>query len=247
MENKRPILIQGAMQVELNFLLEQLEDKIEINLYGYTFWKGSFYGQPVLISKTDIGSVNATIATTIALLEFKPIAILNQGIAGGCQRNIHKYDIIIGTSCKNTNSYKTKRREIGEGSNPLEWEMLTFSSDDEPEKEKILESDRYLLSIAEEVSFCYSKGNIHKGILGSGDCWNKELDRIEYLVNQTGIVCADMETIGAYSVADKFNTPVLGIRVISDNEILQETYDRETSIEAQRISIEIVKKYIAKK
>ena len=55
-----------------------------------------------------------------------------------------------------------------------------------------------------------------------------------------------METIGVYQAACRMKIPVMGIRVISDNEILNEEYDRETAIEAQKITLEIVKKYIQK-
>lgn len=244
MEERKPILIQGAMQVEIAYLLEQIEDKIEIELNGYTFWKGILRGYPVIISKTEIGSINATIATTIGILEFRPCIIINQGIAGACQREIHKFDVVFGQTCVNTNCYKTQSRKQGEGSNSLEWELITFTSDDEEEKKEVLQADSYLLSLAKEASYYYSKGNVHYGILGSGDCWNKEVDRIDWLYKKTNISCADMESIGVYSVAHKLNVPVLGVRVMSDNELLQEEYDRETSIEAQRITMEIAKKYI---
>ena len=246
MEEKRPILIQGAMQVEIAYLLEQIENKIKMELHGYTFWKGNLNGHPVVISKTEIGSIHATTATTIGILEFKPSIIINQGIAGACKRDIHKFDVVFGQTCVNTNCYKTQSRMQGEGSNSLEWELITFTSDDEEEKEEILQADRYLLSIAKEASYCYSKGNVHYGILGSGDCWNKEIDRIDWICEETNISCADMESIGVYSVANRLNVPVLGIRVMSDNELLQEEYDRETSIEAQRITLEIMKKCIEK-
>lgn len=74
--------------------------------------------------------------------------------------------------------------------------------------------------------------------------WNKETDRIMWLKEHTGVVCGDMESIGAYTACNKFNVPILGIRVMSDNEILDEEYDRDTSIEAQKITLELVKKYI---
>lgn len=244
MEEKRPILLQGAMQVEIAHLLEQLEDKIEIELYGYTFWKGKLKNYPAIISKTGIGSIHATTATTIAILEFRPSIIINQGIAGACQREIHKYDVVFGQTCVNTNCYKTQSKKQGEGSSPLEWELITFTSDDEKEEEETLQADSYLLSIAKEVSYYYAKGNIHYGILGSGDCWNKEIDRIDWINHKTNASCADMESIGVYSVANQLKVPVLGIRVMSDNELLKEEYDRETSIEAQRMTLEIAKKYI---
>ena len=76
--------------------------------------------------------------------------------------------------------------------------------------------------------------------------WNRDTDRIMWVKEHTGAICADMESIGAYTVCNKLNVPILGIRVMSDNEILNEEYDRETAIEAQKITLEFVKKYIEK-
>lgn len=248
MEEKRPILIQGAMQVEIAHLLEQIEEKVEIELYGYTFWKGTLEGYPVVISKTGIGSLHASIATTIAILEFRPSIILNQGIAGACRRDIHKFDVVIGAECVNTNCYKTQSRKEKEGSNPFDWELITFTSDDdENQQEEKLEADAYLLSIAKDASYSYAKGNVYFGVIGSGDCWNREVDRIDWIHNKRKVDCAEMESIGVYTASHELNVPILGIRVMSDNELLQEAYDRETSIEAQRITLEVAKKYIENK
>lgn len=242
MDEKRPILIQGAMLIELKHILESLENKAEMDIQGYKFWKGNMYGKLIIVSKTDIGSINATIATTIGILKFRPHAIINQGIAGACNRNVHKYDVVLGKNCTNTNCYKTRKREKGQGSNPLDWELITFTSDDEEKKEEQLCSDNHLLNIAQEACMSYDKGSVFKETLGSGDCWNKEADRLDWIYQNTGAICADMESIGTYTVANKFKVPVLGLRVISDNELLNELYNRDTSIEAQRITMEIIKK-----
>lgn len=82
---------------------------------------------------------------------------------------------------------------------------------------------------------------------GSGDAWNKEIDRILCLKEKCKVLSGDMESIGVYTVANKMNVPVLGIRVMSDNELLNESYERDTAIEAQRIALEVVKKYIGAK
>ena len=56
-----------------------------------------------------------------------------------------------------------------------------------------------------------------------------------------------MESIGVYTAATRLKVPVLGIRVMSDNELLNESYERDTAIEAQKIALEITKKYIGAK
>lgn len=170
MEDRKPILLQGAMQVEVKYLLDVLENQTQIEIEGYTFYKGTIDNFPVVISETGIGSINSTISTTIGILNFKPEIVINQGIAGSYDENIHKFDVVIGTSCYNTNCYKTKRREIGEGSNSLEWEMISFTDDDKKEKEAFLQADSYLVSITKEATCSYQKGNVHYGVLRKRRC-----------------------------------------------------------------------------
>ena len=170
MEDRKPILLQGAMQVEVKYLLENLQNQTKIEIEGYNFYKGTIDDYPVVISETEIGSINSTIATTIGILNFRPACVINQGIAGSYDENIHKFDVVIGTSCYNTNCYKTQRKEKGEGSNPLEWEIITFTDDDKDEKEISLKADEYLLSVAKEASSAYQKGNVHFGVLRKRRC-----------------------------------------------------------------------------
>ena len=64
MENKT-VLIQGAMDIEIQALLEKLEKQEKIAISDYEFYMGKINNCNVIISKTLIGTINATIATTI--------------------------------------------------------------------------------------------------------------------------------------------------------------------------------------
>ena len=69
--------------------------------------------------------------------------------------------------------------------------------------------------------------------------FSRECDRITWISNTFNNLCEDMESIGTYSVCDKFNIPCIGIRIISNNELLLEKYDREKAIDLQKILINI--------
>ena len=43
----KPILIQGAENSEINYFLENLENKKEINIGSYKFWTGEMDTYPV--------------------------------------------------------------------------------------------------------------------------------------------------------------------------------------------------------
>ena len=51
-----------------------------------------------------------------------------------------------------------------------------------------------------------------------------------------------MESIGCYCVCEKFNIPCIGIRIISNNEILQEKIDKSVSINLQKLLEKIIHK-----
>lgn len=64
---------------------------------------------------------------------------------------------------------------------------------------------------------------IYRGILGSGNVFNKQIDRIDWINNIFKNYSEDMESIGTYLVCNRFNIPCIGIRIISNNEILLES------------------------
>ena len=70
MENKT-ILIQGAMDIEIQALLEKLEEQEKIVISDYEFYTGKIKNCNVIVSKTLIGTINATIATTIGIEKFR--------------------------------------------------------------------------------------------------------------------------------------------------------------------------------
>ncbi len=244
---KSTILIQGAMEVEIKFIKDILRDIKEFNIDGYKFYKGKIKNFKVIVSETKIGTINAAIATLIGIKKFNPRYIINQGIAGGQAKDIHKGDIVIGEKCVNTNTYDTKYKKEGEGSNPFDWEITTFKSDDSKDNEEnqFLNGDKYLIQKAKEI--IDTDLAVHIGTLGSGDVWNKEVDRIIWLNKKLGVISADMESIGAYTVANKYNVPIIGIRAISDNALVKEEYERNISGILQKYLIKLIENIINNK
>ena len=56
-----------------------------------------------------------------------------------------------------------------------------------------------------------------------------------------------MEGIAVYTVANNFNIPVLGIRIISNNEILGEEFDKNLGLKSQEFTYELILKMIQEK
>ena len=218
---KRPILIAAAMDVEFDFLKSKLEKMIYRNLYGYGVYEGEMFGYPVVILNTGAMEVNAAIATTIAIHNYNPELILNEGTAGGHGLSVHKGDIVIGENVVNILSCDTVIKKKEEGSNSLEWKLTSFLPG-EPNRLIYIKSDERLLNLAKQIE--YLEGKVHVGTIGSGDVWDKEYDRIAMLNEKYGTICEEMEAYGIHMAAEKYNIPVLSIKIVSNNEMLGEKY-----------------------
>ena len=233
-----PILIQGAENSEIEYLLGILKNKKEIEIRSFKFWKGKIANKNVVISRTKVGEINAAIATTIGIINFNPKCIINQGTAGGHDKNIHRGDIVIGKEYFPITNFKINYADEGQGSKIENWNLQSYHSDDD---EKVTQNANFdLVKFVERLKDEYTYGNIYTGIIGSGDIWNREIDRIKFLNKEYGTLCEEMETAGVYQTANSFRIPVIGIRIISNNEILKEEYLPELSTECQKFVEKII-------
>jgi adenosylhomocysteine nucleosidase len=83
-----------------------------------------------------------------------------------------------------------------------------------------------------------------EGVIGSGEIWNSELDRIQRFHSQYGTLVEEMETASAAQIAGFFQIPFLGIRVLSNNVTNGGTYDAKTGEACQGFVYDVVKAYI---
>lgn len=238
---KRPIIVMVAMEYEMNFLLEKLENRKYEKINKYEFYEGTINDYPIVVCHCHVMSFNATIATTIAITKYNPIAIISQGCSGAHTKDIRKNDIIIGEKCVNIVSSKTPHKKENEGSNSLDWELVSFieNADD---KLQYQTADKNLIELCKTIPF--SKGKIYFGTLGSGDVWNNETDRILHLHEKYGTLCEDMESIAVYYTANTFNIPVIGIRIISNNEVIGDVYAKDFELISQEFTYELILKII---
>ena len=204
---KNIVLIQGALDIEINYLLSKMNNKVKKEISGFEFYLGNINDVNVVISKTLVGVVNSTMATTIGIMSFNPTFVINQGIAGAYSNDLHIGDIVIGKRCCNINAYKTPMLYEGEGSNPLNWELNKRAIDAKVTEESYTQIFRNEFNNVYENKVCI-------GTLGSGDIFNRECDRISWIREKFECDCEDMESIGCYCVCEKFNIPCIGIRII---------------------------------
>jgi adenosylhomocysteine nucleosidase len=246
----RPVVVQGAMDVEVKTLAGALANVTEEKVQGWTFWSGTLDGYPVVISKTLKGMSNAAAATAIAAERYHPVAIINEGTSGGHDPGLHVFDIVLGTQTVNIGAFKTGYRAHGEGSNFADWNPLDLmrsegSAGQDPNARTMrrFPGDEKLLAAARSAGGTYRKGRVVEGVIGSSDMWNSEIDRIQRFHEQFGTTAEEMEAASAAQIAGQFQIPFLGIRVLSNNITNSGAYDAGTGDACQQFVLAVVKKY----
>lgn len=246
-----PLVVQGAMVSETEALIARLEQPVQEQVGGWSFWRGTIDGYPVIVSRTNKGMSNAAAATALAIERFHPAAIINQGTAGGHDPALHVYDIVIGTTSMNVGAFRAMFRKAGDGSRPLEWVPLNLLLDGSaisqtaPKMPASFAADPALLGVARSVRERYTRGRVVDGIIGSSDMWIDEIDRVAQFHTVFGTSVEEMETASAAQVAAQFTVPFVGIRVLSDNITNASTYDPKTGVACQDFVVDVIKAWVA--
>lgn len=248
----RPVVVQGAMRSETEKLASRLDNVSIERVGGWTFWRGTLDGYPVIVSRTLKGTANSAAATAIVIERYNPIAIVNQGTAGGHEPSLRLYDIVLGNSAVSLGAFKTPYRPAGAGSNALDWVPLNLmasegsaGNDSTARKVARFPGDAVLLAAARRVARLYTRGRVVDGVIGSSDMWNDETDRIERFHTRYGTSAEDMETASAAQIAGLFHVAFLGIRVVSDNTTNGDAYEPKTGEACEDFVYQVVKAYVA--
>jgi adenosylhomocysteine nucleosidase len=247
----QPVLVQGAMPVEVDKLVKRLEHASSEQVGGWTFWRGTIDGYTVIISKTLKGAANAAAATAIAIERYHPVAIINQGTSGGHEPSLKLYDIVLGTSAVSLSAFRAPHREAGSGSNPLAWRPLNLiategSASQGPTSVARFDGDPMLLEVARGATKSYARGRVVDGVIGTSDMWIDEIDLIARYHGDFGTSVEEMETASAAQVARAFRVPFLGIRVVSDNITNGTPYNVQTAEACEDFVFDVLKAFIAR-
>lgn len=242
LSKEKPLLIQGAMELEVATLRENMSGLRQKVIGGFTFWTGYFGLQPVVLSQTGIGTAEAAAAAALGCSLFSPCAILNQGTAGAYTADLHPYDVVLAEAVYNANATFTTK----------EGNILFLNLDaleKETDKKKVTSDQPFLQSMAGPVStwleeYCgtYEKGTVHKGLIASGDQWNEDPELLKGYEKFFHVVCEEMEAAAVYAVAKKFGIPFGAVRVISNNNRLGETFVPDTAAALQEWIARVIAK-----
>ena len=221
------LMVQGALDSELRPLLAALEGKHEVQLDAWTFWTGRIGGRRVVISRTEVGPLNAAAATAVGIRYFHPRAVINQGTAGGHNRELQLWDIVVGERTTDFSGLEQKHGDADTGVRLERWgplhnrlrldgrERVEFAS---------FPGDAALVRTALRVP--YARGRVVAGNVGSALRFTRELDLIDWVRRTYGTDSEDMESAYAGGVATAMHVPFVAVRIISNTEWAHPTYER---------------------
>ena len=213
------IVVQGAVDSELQPLLAALEGKEEIQIAAWTFWRGRMGGKSVVVSRTEVGSMNAATATTLAIVNFHPRLIINQGTAGAADPELKVFDIVVGEASVDYGAFRSTHADAGAGVDLARWTPMPHRirlDGKERVEFKNFPGDAQAREAA--LAMPNPRGRVVKGIIGSAFEFNREVDRLIWMRKTYGVSSEDMESAFAAGTAAGFKTPFLAIRIISDSE-----------------------------
>jgi adenosylhomocysteine nucleosidase len=220
-------LVQGAVDSELQPLLRALIGKKEITIAAWTFWTGKIGAKSVVVSRTEMGPINAAAATALGIVKFHPAAIINQGTAGAHSVQLALWDIVVGEYSTDYSAFKSLHRDKGAGIDTARWAPLPHGlrlDNKTLTQFQKFPGDAALVTAA--LATPYSRGKVVKGNIGSAYQLNRELDHIEWLHRVYGTDSEDMESAFSAGVAAGMKTPFLAIRIISDSEWSHPTFEK---------------------
>ncbi|MBQ6297086.1 MAG: 5'-methylthioadenosine/S-adenosylhomocysteine nucleosidase [Selenomonadaceae bacterium] len=245
---QRPIIIEGAMNTETEVLIRALKNPVAYRELNYLFVAGTYKDYPVVIVRTEIGMANAAASTALAIKKFNPVAVINQGTAGGHDPALKIGDIVIGERSFDNTAYRSAYSAAGVGIDLTKQENIgTYAYDKTSGKFQAYTeyfSDSTLFNIAFKVANANKNFNVVSGVIGTGNTWLECVDYVNFLHEKYGSSCEEMETNVAAQICQNAGIPFIGIRVLSDNVTNSREYVPETAKVAQDFVLLVVENYI---
>lgn len=247
-QTKSPI-IQGAMDSEINLLLENLEQVQKEIIRGYPFYMGLYKNRPVIVQKTFQGMTNAATATMLAISHFSPAWILNQGVCGGHDPALHRGDIILGQNIMNYSNFKigfTDSDNPFEGCEPIGLEIPVIKTHgvngacQESNKICMFHSNNTLLQTARRVSAPDKSSKVLTGTIASADAWIDRKDLMKYIHETYHTSGEDMETASVAQLCFTYDIPFLSIRALSNSLVNDEEFDEGTTQGLQQYTLKVL-------
>jgi adenosylhomocysteine nucleosidase len=194
--------IIGAMDVEIEQLLLEIKDKEQTTLYSNLYYKGTIGDIPVVITKSGVGKVNASIAAQTLIQHYEVSSIVFIGVAGALHPELDIGDMIISTSCQE---------------HDLDASTLGFPRGTIPFQEvSEYPADPQLIDFALAAGNALEGIQVRSGKVLSGDQFISDPNLVSWLQTELAGDCVEMEGAAVAHVCYLLQIPYVVIRSMSD-------------------------------
>lgn len=196
----KKIGIIGAMDVEIEILINRIMIERKEMIAGFKFFSGNMDDKEIIITSCGGGKVNAAACTQVLIDRFNVDCIINTGIAGGLHESVKICDVVISS---NVTHHDVRKRQM----------ESCF-----PYKE-YFEADEKLIEYAiKSCELHHSKEwNYYVGRIVSGESFIEDSEIKKNLIIDYSPHCVEMEGSAIGHVAHINDVPFVVIRSISDN------------------------------
>ncbi|GAA3551151.1 5'-methylthioadenosine/S-adenosylhomocysteine nucleosidase [Zobellella aerophila] len=194
--------IIGAMEQEVAELRTQLGNPNTVTVAGCEFYQGNLAGKEVVITRSGIGKVAASMATTLLLERFQPDCVINTGSAGGFDPILHVGDVVVSSEVR---FHDVDVTAFGYEAGQMAQQPAAFVA------------DQALIDLAKQCLAEQAEINSAVGLICTGDQFMHREDQLQKAVTQFPTMKAcEMEAAAIAQVCHQFNVPFVVVRALSD-------------------------------
>lgn len=195
--------IIGAMDEELEILLKELKPERKEIKAQMEFNSGKLWNRDVVIVRSGIGKVNASVCAQILVDDFNVDNIINIGIAGGTAENVMPGDVVIADSL-------------------VQHDMdATFFGDKLGQIPRLdtydFKCDEVLVKKAKDACCNFTQSKYFVGRIVTGDQFIDKSEKLRWLSEKFSALACEMEGGSIAQVCYLNHIPFVIIRSISDN------------------------------
>lgn len=203
MEPQEAIGIIGAMDEEIDPLLEAAQIKSRRVVAGMEYCEGMLEGKPVVIVKCGMGKVNAGVCANTIINDFNCAKVINAGAAGSLDNQIDIGDVVVSVDAVQ-HDFDVSAIGFKKGEIPFTG-LYAFPADEAMRKAAV-----------EAVREAAPEVGVFEGRACSGDQFITTNEQKERITSNFGGMCSEMEGAAIAQVCHLNDIPFVIIRAISD-------------------------------
>ncbi len=221
------LAIMGAMQEEIDPLLEFFKDYKIIEYADNKYYELNYKGLDIVIAHSKIGKVFASLTASTLIQKFSCDSLLFSGVAGAINPNLNIGDLIVATKlCQHDLDITAFGHPFG------------FV----PGGKVFIESSKELLDLAKNVAKNENL-KVIEGIIATGDQFIHSNVTKEFIEKTFKADALEMEGASVAVVCDSLSIPFFILRAISDSANMDAGFDFDEFLQS---SAKISSNYLVK-